>query len=128
MVAEVTAGVRVSVSTKYVPAYSNPDLQYFVFAYRITIENLNDFPVKLLSRHWEIWDSLSGKKVVNGEGVVGMQPLLNPGENYEYESACNLDSEFGGMKGKYNFVRLPEETTFEVNIPEFIFELPFRKN
>lgn len=128
MITEVTEGVKVSVSTQYMDDYSNPENNYFIFSYRIRIENQNPFSVQLLNRHWEIWDSLSGKRTVDGEGVVGQQPVLEPGENYEYESACNLDSEIGSMKGLYTFQRVSDHKTFEVVIPVFYLEFPSRKN
>jgi ApaG protein len=128
MVTEVTQGIKVSVTTRFMEDYSNPENDYFIFSYQIRIENQNPFTVQLLNRHWEIWDSLSGKRIVDGEGVVGQLPILESGENYQYESACNLDSEIGSMKGIYTFKRLADGTQFEVAIPVFYLEVPVRAN
>ena len=128
MVTEVTEGVKVSVETKFMEDYSNPDQNYFIFSYRIKIENQNPFTVQLLNRHWEIWDSLNGIRIVEGEGVVGQQPVLEPGEHYEYESACNLESDIGSMKGVYSFKRLIDGSRFDVSVPVFYMQHPVRSN
>lgn len=128
MVTEVTEGVKVSVTTQFMEDYSNPENDYYIFSYKIRIENQNPFTVQLLHRHWEIWDSLSGKRLVDGEGVVGQQPILESGEIYHYESACNLDSEIGSMKGIYTFKRVLDGSRFVVAIPVFYMEVPIRKN
>lgn len=128
MITEVTEGIKVSVVTKFMEEYSNPDQNYFIFSYRITIENQNPFTVQLLNRHWEIWDSLSGNRVVDGEGVVGQQPILESGENYSYESACNLESDMGSMKGLYTFKRTIDNSEFQAAIPVFYMECPVRAN
>ncbi len=91
MVAQITEGVKISVETTYQPEYSNPVNEHFMFAYKIQIENLGDYAVQLLSRHWVIFDSNGTKREVEGEGVVGLQPIIEPGQNHEYVSGCNLD-------------------------------------
>ncbi len=128
MVTEVTEGVKVSVTTRFMEDYSNPENDYYIFTYQIRIENQNPFSVQLLHRHWEIWDSLSGKRLVDGEGVVGQSPVLEAGDNYQYESACNLESEIGSMKGVYTFKRMSDGKQFMVSIPVFYMEVPIRKN
>ena len=101
MTSMISEGVEVSVESFYQPDYSNPISAEFMFAYRITIENHNQFPVKLLRRHWHIFDSNGQNREVEGEGVVGIQPVLNPGERYQYVSGCNLRTEMGKMYGTY---------------------------
>jgi ApaG protein len=101
MVSQISEGVKISVETYYQPDYSNPINNEFMFAYKITIENNNKFPVKLLSRHWYIYDSNGSLREVEGEGVVGVQPQINPGELYQYISGCNLRTEIGKMHGTY---------------------------
>lgn len=128
MITEVTEGVKVGVSTQYIDDYSNPEQNHFIFTYCIVIENQNPFAVQLLRRNWSIWDSLNGNRLVEGEGVVGQQPILAPGESYTYESACNLTSEFGSMKGLYTFKRMVDDSEFNVSIPIFYLEFPSRKN
>ena len=128
MVSMISEGVKVSVETFYQQDYSNPLQSEFMFAYRITIENHNGFPVKLHSRHWHIFDAAGTGQEVEGEGVVGQQPVLKPGELYEYESACNLNSEIGSMHGTYLFVREADGGSFEVQIPRFELITTYRKN
>lgn len=128
MTTKVTQGIKVSVETVYQDVYSDPGKQYFLFTYRIRIENKSDYDVQLLRRQWNIFDSISEKREVEGAGVVGQQPVLRPGESYEYESACNLKSEFGKMAGLYTFERLADGNQFKVNVPEFSMQVPHRLN
>ena len=90
MISKLSEGVQISVETFYQPDYSNPVNNEFMFAYRITIENHNSFPVQLHRRHWHIFDSNGEYREVEGEGVVGQQPFLNPGQQFQYVSGCNL--------------------------------------
>ena len=128
MVAKITDGVKVSVETTYQPEYSNPANEHFMFAYKIQIENLGDYSVQLLRRHWIIFDSSGEKREVEGEGVVGLQPVLAPGQHHEYVSGCNLKTDMGSMKGTYQMKRLVDNELFDVNIPEFILIAPFKSN
>lgn len=128
MVSKISDGIEVSVETFYQPDYSNPIAGEYMFAYRITIENHNSFPVKLLRRHWYIIDSNSSTREVEGEGVVGVQPILQPAEKYQYVSGCNLRSEFGKMHGNYTMENLNNKSSFEVNIPVFEMIVPFKMN
>ena len=128
MVSEVTAGVKISVESFYQQDYSNPLNGEYMFAYRVTIENNNAFPVKLLSRHWFIYDSNASQREVEGEGVVGVQPLINPGEQYQYISGCNLKSEMGKMFGTYQMENQASKQQFQVNIPVFYMVVPFKMN
>ena len=99
MTSKISEGIEVSIETFFQKDYSNPLQNEFMFAYRITIENHNSFPVKLLRRYWEIHDSNSEHREVEGEGVVGVQPLIMPGKQYQYVSGCHLKSEMGKMHG-----------------------------
>lgn len=128
MVTKITDGVKISVETVYQPEYSNPANNHFMFAYKITIENLTDYTVQLMRRHWYIFDSNGTHREVEGEGVVGQQPVIDPGESHEYVSGCNLTTEMGTMKGTYGMTRLVDGTQFEVNIPEFQLISPYRLN
>ena len=128
MVSKISEGVKISVETFYQQDYSNPLQSEFMFAYRITIENHNDFPVKLHSRHWHIFDSDGSYREVEGEGVVGVQPTLQPGERYQYVSGCNLRSEMGKMHGTYQMENLNSKNFFDVNIPPFEMFVPFKNN
>ena len=128
MVSKVTEGIKISVEQFYQPDYSNPLQLEFMFAYRITIENNNPFPVQLLRRHWYIVDSNADQKEVDGEGVIGVQPVIAPNEHYQYISGCNLKSELGKMHGTYLMENINTRKRFEVNIPVFYMEAPFKRN
>jgi ApaG protein len=128
MTTQVTHGIRVTVETRFQELYSDPAKMYYLFTYKITIENTSDYDVQLLRRNWNIFDSISEHRNVEGAGVVGQQPVLRPKEVYEYESACNLKSELGKMFGAYTFERLVDGEQFKVSIPEFRMTVPYRMN
>lgn len=123
-----TQGVTVTVTTNYLPDYSSPSQEHFVFAYRIDIRNDSGYTVKLLRRHWFISDANGTVREVEGEGVVGRQPVLEPGESHQYMSGCNLKSGVGKMRGTYLMERLGNGESFQVNIPEFTLMVPYRMN
>lgn len=128
MVSKISDGVQVSVETFYQPDYSNPVAGEYMFAYRVSIENLNAFSVKLLRRHWFIFDGNGESREVEGEGVVGVQPTLHAGEKYQYVSGCNLRTEMGKMHGSYRMQNLDTQDQFDVNIPSFEMVVPFKLN
>jgi ApaG protein len=128
MITEVTEGVKVSVGTQYEDDFSNPANRHYIFSYKITIENQNPFSIQLLRRHWFIKDTLSNLREVEGEGVIGQQPVLAPGDVYEYESACNLSSDIGSMRGTYLFRKDNDGKLFKVSIPEFFLVTNARLN
>lgn len=128
MVTTITDGVKVSVETLYQPEYSNPISEHFMFTYKINIENLGDHEVQLMRRHWVIFDSNSTKREVEGEGVVGLQPVIQPGESHEYVSGCNLKTEFGTMEGTYQMKRLIDGEIFDVVIPRFPLIAKYKLN
>lgn len=125
---QVTEGVSIMVETFYQPAQSNPVKYEHLFAYRITIENQTIYPVKLLSRHWHIKDSNGTHREVEGEGVVGQQPVIQPGDSYQYTSAVNLYSEIGKMYGSYLMENLFNKKKLTVTIPEFRLIVPAKLN
>jgi ApaG protein len=124
----ISEGVQVSVETFYQPDYSNPIQSEFMFAYRITLENHNNFAVKLHRRNWQIFDSNGSNREVEGEGVVGVQPTIQPGETYQYVSGCNLRTEMGKMKGTYQMENLNNKQMFQVDIPPFEMIVPMKNN
>lgn len=128
MVFKVTEGIRISVEQFYQPDYSNPVQGEYMFAYRISIENNNAFPVQLLRRHWFIIDSNTEQREVEGEGVIGVQPIIASGEQYQYISGCNLKSEMGKMFGSYLMENVMTKQQFHVKIPVFQMEAPFKRN
>ncbi len=128
MNSKISGGVKISVETFYQSEYSNPINSEFMFAYKITIENNNQFPVKLLRRHWHIYDSNGSFREVEGEGVVGIQPVIAPASSYQYISGCNLRSEIGKMQGTYLLENINSKKTFNVTIPAFEMLAPFKMN
>lgn len=128
MVSKISEGVEVSVEIFYQQDYSNPLNQEYMFAYRVTIENHNTFSIKLLRRHWFIFDSNGEHKEVEGEGVIGIQPILQPNENYQYVSGCNLKTEMGKMHGTYLMENQNNMERFYVKIPAFEMIVPFKYN
>lgn len=128
MVSEITKGVEVSVETEYQPEYSSPRQYHFVFTYRISISNKSEYTIQLLRRHWHIHDSAFKNREVEGEGVVGQQPTLEPGHTHQYVSGCNLKSGIGKMYGTYLMERVLDGKRFKVNIPEFTMTAPYRLN
>ena len=128
MITQSTSGVTISVESEYQPEYSNPDNMHYMFAYRITIENISHHTIQLLNRHWNIFDSMGETKQVDGEGVVGKQPIIAPGEIHQYVSGCNLKSEIGYMEGFYIMKREIDDHHFQVNIPRFNLMASFKLN
>ena len=123
-----TNGIRVSVETQYQPTYSRPLELKFIFSYHITIENLSSETVQLLRREWEIFDSNGVIRKVEGEGVIGKQPVLAPGESHQYASWSPLTTEMGKMSGVYIFRRDVDNHEFRVDIPDFRLIAPFKLN
>jgi ApaG protein len=128
MVTEITQGVKVSVIPQYLPESSKPEHSHFVFAYHITIENHSEYTIQLLRRHWLIYDANATIGEVEGEGVVGQQPILEPGAFHQYSSGCNLRTTMGKMKGTYLMERLSDGHQFKVAIPEFTMVVPYILN
>jgi ApaG protein len=124
----ITAGVEVNVETFYQQGYSNPGHNDFMFAYHITIYNHNNFTVQLLRRRWEITNANGDTEVVEGDGVVGRQPVLYPGDSYQYVSGSNIQTPIGKMDGTYTFENKSNGKEFEVKIPVFKLVVPFVLN
>ena len=112
-------GIRITVRPVYLREQSEPAARHYVFAYYVRIENVGSLPAQLISRRWLIHDSIGEDTEVEGEGVVGEQPNIPPGDVHEYQSFCILKSGEGFMEGHYNFVR-SDSTTFRAEIPRFI--------
>jgi ApaG protein len=114
---------EVRVSTQFLEEQSDKDKGPYVFAYTIEIENVGERTAQLLSRHWIITDAHNIVQEVKGDGVVGEQPTLRPGESFEYTSGCPLPTPVGTMKGSYTFVGEGGEQ-FDVPVPEFLLSMP----
>ena len=119
MVSAITEGVKVSVEVTYQPEFSSPHQQHFVFTYKVNIENNSPHTIQLLRRKWEIFDAGDELKIVEGDGVVGQQPILEPGTSHQYISGCNLKSGLGKMRGSYIMEKIQDGKIFQVTIPEF---------
>lgn len=115
--------IRVEVLTSYLADQSDPDDDRYVFSYAIAISNVGTVAAQLISRHWLITDGDGRVQEVRGLGVVGDQPLLRPGEKYEYASGCALETPVGTMKGSYQMVA-EDGTHFEAPIAEFLLSMP----
>jgi ApaG protein len=119
MVQHVTNGVKISVKSKFEGnSYRNYRL-YYAFSYTITIENQSNNTVQLISRHWNIFDSLNKTEIVKGSGVIGQKPVLEPGNEHTYQSSCFLTSSIGSMNGYYNMINIDTKENFKVYIPTF---------
>ena len=119
-----TRGVRVSVVSRFSPPQSSPEQKRWSFLYTVTIENLGTETVQLVSRHWIVENADGKVDEVRGDGVVGKQPILRPGEPYEYTSGCHLTTPFGTMRGTYQMLA-EDGTTFDATIAPFTLSEPF---
>ncbi len=126
MYAETTRGIRVQVRPIYLDEQSEPDDGYFVWAYCVTIENQGAETVQLINRYWHITDGNGRVQEVRGPGVVGEQPVLAPGESFEYTSGTPLSSPSGIMVGSYE-METTDGRRFEVSIPAFSLDTPDRR-
>jgi ApaG protein len=115
--------IRIQVATSYVDDESEPDSDRYVFAYTITISNSGDVAAQLISRHWIITDANGKVQEVNGDGVVGEQPLLNPGEEFRYSSGAVLETPVGAMQGLYR-MEADGGVSFDALIAPFTLAVP----
>jgi ApaG protein len=120
---EVICDIRVQVVTNYVDSQSRPESGRYVFAYTITIANNGDVPVRLISRHWVITDANGKVQEVSGDGVVGEQPHLNPGEKFRYSSGAVLETPVGAMQGLYR-MEADNGVKFDAPIAPFTLAVP----
>lgn len=118
-----TYKLQVTVKTRHIPEQSDPAENRYVFAYTITITNQGDIPTQVISRHWIITDADAHVEEVQGLGVVGHQPLLSPGETFEYTSGTALGTATGSMRGSY-FAVAEDGNRFEAKIDEFALAVP----
>jgi ApaG protein len=118
-----TAGIVVRVSVSYLPEQSEPDRGRWFWAYHVRIENGSSQSVQLLTRHWIITDGRGARHTVEGEGVVGEQPLIAPGASFDYVSGCPLATPTGSMQGSYHVVT-EDGGAFDVAIPKFALLAP----
>ena len=125
---QITRGIKISVNTSFEGTYFKNYKIHFAFSYEITIENYSKDSVQLISRHWEIFDSLNEIEMVDGEGVIGKKPVLKPGETHTYSSGCLLSSPHGAMKGFFNMINFTTTKNFRVIVPAFRLSAPYALN
>ena len=127
MYSKKTRKINITVNPYFLDDQSEPEEQHFVWAYQVTIDNQGNEKVQLKNRYWKIIDSNGSEQEVKGEGVVGEQPILNPGEKFEYTSGTPLSTPSGFMGGYYE-METKEGKKFEAVIPQFSLDSPFIKN
>lgn len=120
----LTRGVRISVQSEYAPDRSDPGKNQWFFLYTVTIANEGTDTVQLLTRHWVVTDGTGHVEEIRGPGVVGKQPILKPGESFEYTSGCPLPTAFGMMEGTYQMIAQAGER-FDVKIAPFTLSEPY---
>ena len=123
MYERVTRGIRISVRPNYLESQSDPDDDRYVWSYTVRIDNISDETVRLRTRYWRITDAFGLTEEVRGDGVVGEQPGIRPGEGFEYTSGAPLGTPSGMMVGRYGMESAAGET-FEVDIPAFSLDSP----
>jgi ApaG protein len=121
-----TRGIRVAVQPAFLDDQSDPDQHRYLWSYTVTIENNGKEPVQLMSRYWHITDAEGRVQEVRGPGVVGAQPVIEPGKNFQYTSGCPLPTASGAMSGHYNMKAASGEA-FEAEIPPFLLESPHER-
>lgn len=119
-----TRGVKVTVAPSYLPQQSLPQMQRWLFAYEVTLQNLGSYAVQLLNRHWIITNGDGETDEVKGPGVVGQQPTLQPGQSFSYTSGCPLDTPVGSMHGTYEMLVVASGERFMAEIPAFTLAVP----
>ena len=126
-----TQEVMVSAESTYQDRYSNPGHEQYVFSYRIQIKNCGNQPLQLIARKWEVIDATGNRRYVDGEGVVGQQPVILPGQAYEYNSWVQFETRLGAMQGSYVMARTDSRGRrqyFKVRVPKFLHTSPSTLN
>ncbi len=124
MIQQVTKGIKISITSNFEGNRYQNSKVYYAFSYSITIENQSSDTVQLISRRWNIFDSLNDFEIVEGEGVIGKKPILKPKHSYTYSSHCFLVSAIGSMNGYYSMINFSTSEKFKVHIPTFQLMLP----
>jgi len=128
MITQVTKGIKVTIQTSFEGTFFKNYKMHYAFGYTITIENQSKDTVQLISRHWDVFDSLKELESIDGEGVIGKKPVIKPGKFHTYSSGCLLASPIGAMKGHYSMMNLASEENIEVEVPTFKLAAPFALN
>ncbi|MGB0789588.1 MAG: Co2+/Mg2+ efflux protein ApaG [Marinirhabdus sp.] len=125
---KTTNGVLVTATPNFEGAIKRNHRDVHAFSYRITVTNNSESRVQLMSRHWIIMDALNLTQEVKGDGVIGLQPVLEPGGSHTYSSGCLLRSPLGSMRGAFSFLNLDLKTSFKVAVPRFKLVAAFAMN
>lgn len=125
---KISSEIIVAVHPTFQPKMRGRDLEDFIFTYDVYITNSSKNTIQLLSRRWEIFDTIGVSKIIEGEGVVGEQPIIEPGASYHYQSAVAIKGESGSMKGHYFMRDMEGKYSFLVEIPKFVFTVPYKLN
>ena len=128
MIQQITKGIKISVETEYEGNFLKDNFLHYAFSYKIQIENQSKSSVQLLTRHWKIIEALNKTQYINGNGVVGKKPVINPGEIHKYKSGCLISSSLGAMKGAFIMIDFSSTKKFNVDIPLFKLSAPFLLN
>jgi len=120
----VTRGIRVQVNAEYSPGHSHPQQNRWFFLYTVNISNESEQTVQLVTRHWIITDAAGRIEEVRGPGVVGQQPVLEPGQSFEYTSGCPLTSPYGSMRGSYQML-MADGRQFDAEVAQFTLQAPY---
>lgn len=128
MVQQITKDIKVTVATHYEGTFNRGNKLFYAFSYTVKIENQGNQKVQLRQRHWDIHDALNEVEMVDGPGVIGETPILNPTQSHIYTSGCYLISPFGNMSGYYVMQNLESQEIFKVGIPSFRLNAPFAIN
>lgn len=128
MIQQITKRIKITVDTDYNGSFLKDNVLHYTFAYRIEIENQSKNSVQLLTRRWKIIEPLNKTQYINGNGVKGKKPVINPGEVHKYKSGCLLTSASGAMKGTYIMIDLSSTKKFNVEIPLFMLTSPIVLN
>ena len=124
MISHISKGIKVSVDTSFDGSYLKNYILNYSFSYTITISNHSKNTVQLKSRHWRIFDSLNRDIIIDGEGVIGKNPTLKPGDSFIYSSGCLITSPVGAMRGFYNMININNGKKFRAYIPTFKLNAP----
>jgi ApaG protein len=128
MVQQITEGVSITVETFYNEKESNPMLSEYAFNYKISIDNFANFPIKLIRRFWQVFDSNGTVREIEGDGVIGQQPVLEPGDSFQYISGANIKTDMGKMVGRYQMENMMNKKLFFVEVPDFDLIAPYKMN
>tara|TARA_A100001011_G_scaffold314869_1_gene333199 strand:- start:17189 stop:17575 length:387 start_codon:yes stop_codon:yes gene_type:complete len=128
VIQQIRRGIKISVETKFEGSFLKENILNHAFIYFITIENQSKNVVQLLSRHWKIHEAINRSQYINGAGIVGKKPILNPGESHTYQSGSLITSTMGHMSGTFVMINFTTARKFNVEVPRFKLNVPYVLN